>query len=365
MEENRLTPIVFDRYARQWREADRKEKNCLTASPESRPGSRRSGKWSLKQKSAGLIRRHINRHQLGDEIEGVFFPEIIDAARIDACLNDEQTMGMKKVALFHDAFPVIRPDLCPAKTVAHFPRYLDCLAKMDHVICVSASSEKDLLQYWENSGLKHPETSVVPLGLPMKKFGHKRTIEQSGKPLLNVLCIGTLEARKNHLSLLQACESLWAEGCQFELTLAGMLNKETGDSAAKEIQRLKSLGRNISWEGAVSDNRLQALYQEADIFVYPSIYEGFGIPVLEAASYGLPILTTHHGALKEVASEGGCVICDGSSSMLSSELRNLLGDKALRESLSRQANEREIRSMKDVTKDIQDFLAGFRLQPNS
>lgn len=353
-------PIVFDRYARQWRQVDREEQSHLEACPDSPPGSGRSGKWSLKQKSAGLLRRHFKRHRLENNIEGIFFPEIIDAGRIDASLNDQHMRGMKKVALFHDAFPVIRPDWCPAKTVDHFPRYLDWLAKLDHVMCVSASSERDLLQYWENSGLKHPETSVVPLGLPMSRFGTGRDVQSPNSPL-KVLSVGTLEARKNHLALLQACESLWAEGIQYELILAGMLNKETGSSAAKEVQRLKNMGRPVSWEGAVSDNRLQELYQEADIFAYPSIYEGFGIPVLEAVSYGIPVLTTHHGALEEVTRGGGCVICDGSPSMLGNELRNLLVDTALRETLSHQSSQRKIRSMKDVAQDILNFLDAFEL----
>jgi glycosyltransferase involved in cell wall biosynthesis len=302
------------------------------------------------------MNRWLSKKEVLGDIHGVFFPEIIDNRRIDSVSKDPLLRSLPKAALFHDAIAVKFPDWCPVKTVQHFPGYLECLAQMDQVICISSASEDDLLQYWEKAGIQAARTSVVPLGLPnIPQSVSNREPRQANSPL-RVLSVGTFEARKNHLALLQACESLWVEGIDFELVLVGMLNRETGTPAANEVKRLRSKGRPVTWEGALSDGGLHARYSEADIFAYPSLYEGFGIPVLEAASYGLPVLTTFHGALAEVSRGGGCVTCDGTPAGIAESLRDLITDDSLRDKLSAESKTRSVRTMKNVFEDIRNSL---------
>jgi len=86
--------------------------------------------------------------------------------------------------------------------------------------------------------------------------------------------------------------------------------------------------------GRVSDERLIALYQGADLFVFPSLYEGFGLPVVEAMSCGVPVITSNRGALAEVAADAALLVDPEDPQALSAAMRRVLADSGLRAELS-------------------------------
>jgi glycosyltransferase involved in cell wall biosynthesis len=365
-QDGRLRPLVHDRYAGQWRDPDREETNCLRDAGDEVPPGRRSSRWSWRQQLRGRLARFVSRRKNPDGVTGLFCPEIIDSARISSLLEDTWTGSLTKVALFHDAIAVTHPEWCPARTVEHFPNYLVALSRFDHVICISESSRQDLLQFWQSKGITPAPNSVVSLGLAGKPAVESPERESPGpgkEPV--ILMVGTLEARKNHLALLQACGELWAQGLRFELKLAGMLNRETGTKAAQLVESLRKEGRPVQWLGPVSDDELASLYKSADIFTYPSLYEGFGLPVLEALAHGLPVLTTNGGALGELSGGGGCRTCDGSVEGIRMELRALVEDPDLRSRLALEARQRQIRSMRQCAEEIGSLLQELGDRPRS
>ncbi|MEX0330284.1 MAG: glycosyltransferase family 4 protein [Puniceicoccaceae bacterium] len=360
-------PVVYDRFASQWRSLDRIERTNLEPSPTAEPPAKRSSRWSTLQKTRGYLRRLTRRQTEIQTVQGLFCPEIFDPSRETVLFNHGTFPGKPRLAYFYDAIALKHPQWTPSKTVDRFPGYLRKLAEFDHVTCISEASRADLLTFWDKEGIVGKAlTSVTPLGLRSQlSTGHSsaRTGILPANPV--VLMIGTLEARKNHLGLLEACEELWASGTSFKLRLAGMLNKETGTPAVDRIRELSKKGRPVKWEGAVSNQRLLELYEETDIFAYPSFHEGFGMPVLEALSHGLPVITTRGGALEELAEGGGCLISDGSPSGIRSNLESLLKDAEQYSRLSGEAARRPVRTMRHVAEDLSELFQELTLNPSS
>ena len=359
-------PVVFDRYAAAWRLLDAEEASTLEPSPGAKPPMKRSSTWSLTQNVRGRWARLSHRNLTPPRIEGLFCPEIFDPRRDEAIFSNNLPDTITRVAYFYDAIATKFPQWTPTATVDRFPAYMASLAKFSHVACISRSSEQDLLAYWAKSGIMPlAKTSVIALGLreAIKPDRTQSSVKEGGPPI--ILMVASLEGRKNHLALLEACEALWESGMSFELRLAGMLNRETGTPAADLINQLSSKGRSINWEGAVSNARLTKLYTEADIFAYPSLYEGFGLPVLEALSHGLPVLTTDCGALGELASGGGCQTCDGSVKGIRSGLESLIQNQVWRESLAEEARKRPIRTMEDAAREVAALFQELNGKPSS
>ena len=120
---------------------------------------------------------------------------------------------------------------------------------------------------------------------------------------LKILCVGSIEGRKNHLALLQACEILWQKGLDFELHLIGLAQHQTAHKALALIAELKAKARPLNYAGAASDAAKEEAYQACTFSVYPSIAEGYGLPVAESVARGKPCVCLTSGALGEVAFE--------------------------------------------------------------
>src|SRR5690606_15169411 len=131
-----------------------------------------------------------------------------------------------RVALFHDAIALQLPELTPAKTVARFPAYLTELLAFDGIAAVSEDSRATLLAYWDWLGVREiPRVAAIGLGLDRARTaaGDGDLARRTDAPTPpTVLSVGSLEGRKNHLALLEACEQLWSRGSRFSLHLIGL-----------------------------------------------------------------------------------------------------------------------------------------------
>jgi glycosyltransferase involved in cell wall biosynthesis len=210
-----------------------------------------------------------------------------------------------KVAVFHDAIALQFPEYSPRATVARFPGYLRQLLAFDGIAANSAASRDVLTGYWRWLGVSDtPPVEVVPLGLDPAPASPP---SEAKDEIPTVLCVGSIEGRKNHVALLEACEALWSRGLKFRLRLLGLANSETGATALRQIESLKAAGRPVSYDGPVGDKELDAAYRQCAFSIYPSLAEGFGLPVAESLSRGKPCICSSQGALGEIARGGGCV----------------------------------------------------------
>lgn len=352
---NGTEPVVFDRFANRWRGLDSDETATLGTNLTISPSRRRGASWSFAQKFRGWRNRaNSDPSILPKGFGGILIPEIPDASRD----NPICSLTCHKVGFFHDAVPLLRPDWTPASVVRRFPRYIQTLASLDLVLCISKQSEEDLRDVIKKARLKCPELAVLRLGMPRKLLEAAR----SSKPPLQsskcpkILSVGSIEARKNHLAMLDAAQSLWESGLDFELHLVGMLSRQTGMPAKHRIFQLQGKGYPLKWQPDASQEDVIEAYRSADLFLYPSLYEGFGIPILEAKGFGLPIICSTGGALGEHFSEGGCLQTGTSSSQIAATVRSLLENREARKVMGNFNRSQTVRSMTDVASELHELL---------
>ena len=249
-----------------------------------------------------------------------------------------------RVGIFHDAIPLRLGK--PSRINAYFcARGVRALAHFDHVICISHEAESDLHFFWKKFGKKPVPTHVVPWPVP---FSFKRPECRSNFKAREVLCVARLGPHKNHLRLLDACEALWAGGIEFKLRLIGCKDLPDLNSVRRILRRIEALqaaGRDVLWSAHVSEDALHAAYQSSSFTVFPSLLEGFGLPIIESLWHGRPVVCGANGALGEAAAGGGCESGDmNEPRSLVSALRRLLTDQTRYEQLYLEARKRQYRS---------------------
>ncbi len=147
-----------------------------------------------------------------------------------------------------------------------------------------------------------------------------------------VFSVGTLEPRKNHRRLIEAFEALPESLHDVELAFAG--GRGWKDAAVREALSGSSASNRINVLGFVPAGDLQALYAGATVFAFPSLYEGFGLPILEAMATGTPVLTSNVSSMPEVAGDAAILVDPTSPESIRSGLERLLTDAELRAQLS-------------------------------
>jgi glycosyltransferase involved in cell wall biosynthesis len=285
-------------------------------------------------------------------------PELFSAkvgARLPELL---QAVSGPRVAIFHDAIPLKFPELTAAGNVARFPLYLRELLLFDGVAAVSEDSAASLRDYWRWLGVDQaPPVHAIPLGLDRPILPAVGASPSHASPVPRLLSVGTIEGRKNHLALLDACEALWRQGLVFELELIGLARPDTAAPALEKMAALRASGRPLIFHGSVSEASLHKAYARASFTVYPSLIEGFGLPVLESLQHGKPCVCSARGALGESARGGGCLALDSvDASRLAEAIRRLLSDAVELAELSAVARRRKFRTWSEYAGELTGWM---------
>ena len=178
----------------------------------------------------------------------------------------------------------------------------------DKLICVSEATKRDLMNevYFDAEKI-----SVIYEGVEKNEQMYKRTKAQYGlKSKKYILFVGSVQPRKNLVALVEAFSQLRlqlrGDTSQIKLVIAGGIGW-----MAEEILRAPGrcgIQERVVFTGRVTEEDLRELYLGALVYVQPSITEGFGLPVLEAMAYGVPVITSDGGALSEVVGQAGVVV---------------------------------------------------------
>jgi len=180
------------------------------------------------------------------------------------------------------------------------------------------------MQIVELLGFDRRRIRVIPHGV------HLPNLSETRQRTKTILFVGALQIRKNVARLVEAFESLPHD---WKLVLAGAPSGYGAEGIQTRIQASRARDR-IVMAGYVSREELHRLYAEAAIFAFPSLDEGFGIPVLEAMAYGVPVLTSNGSALMEVAAGAAITVDPRRTDEIAEGLRQLASDDALREALA-------------------------------
>lgn len=259
----------------------------------------------------------------------------IDLIHITNPYGTFRRTGYRNVITVHDITPVLFPETQNRMHVLHHKLLLPSILKRaDAVITDSYNSKQDIIRYY---GIAEEKIKVIHLGVDeaYRPVSEKsKFIDTIGGPY--ILNVGTLEPRKNLITLLRAFKLAKAEGIPHKLVVAGL--KGWGDTKIKrEINGVES---DIILAGYLPQGELPGLYSFADLFVYPSIYEGFGLPPLEAMACGTPVITSNVSSLPEVVGDAAVTVEPRDEKKLSEMILKVLDDRELIESLKSKGLER-------------------------
>jgi glycosyltransferase involved in cell wall biosynthesis len=215
--------------------------------------------------------------------------------------------------------------------------------RADKLIAVSQSTKDDLLEYFPS--LSEDKIKVIHHGFDSEFFGTRIAQDEIQKVLANyqllntnyILYVGALQPRKNLVRLIEAFDIAKQSMFEMKLVLAG-----ERAWMAEEIFRAREKSpykEDIIMTGQVSFEELRVLYQGARLFVFPSLYEGFGLPILEAFASQVPVLTTSNSSLLEVAGKAALYANALSVIDIAEKLERLWSDETLRTELVRRGDE--------------------------
>ena len=213
----------------------------------------------------------------------------------------------------YDLLPIRQPAMFVDGAAPWFARWVSSVASVaDGLVCISRAVADDLLDWLDESPAPHPATLQVGyfhLGADLDasaalapapaSAAEEGVLAQVGaRPTL--LMVGTLEPRKMHQQVLAACELLWQAGVDVNLAIAGKRGWMV-DALAAQLEQHAERGRRLFWLEGASDAALEGLYQGSAALVAASSGEGFGLPLIEAAQRGLPVIARDLPVFREVA----------------------------------------------------------------
>lgn len=229
--------------------------------------------------------------------------------------------GVHCRAFVHDILPVREPECFPPGADRHFRRWLDSVARLDGAVCflqTVADGLRDWMKASHGSGGLAFQIDCIPAGADIAASAPSRGLPHDAEALLarigaepSVLMVGTLEPRKRYMQALLAFTQLWRQGMRLNLVIVGRpgwqdLPIEQQRDIPELLDALRThpeLGRRLIWLDGVSDEYLERVYSAAAGLLAASQGEGFGLPLIEAARSGLPLLIRDIPVFREVAGE--------------------------------------------------------------
>ena len=237
------------------------------------------------------------------------------------------SIAKKRVITIHDLTYKRFPELLQKETLENLERQMAReITLADAIICVSESTRQDLLEYYPvdphraitiHSGLGTPAAEEAVEGLPARY----------------ILFVSTIEPRKDLGTLLDAYSRL-RSSYDGSLVVVG----KVGWKAESIVSRLRAPG--VVHLDYLPAAKLATVYRNAEVFVFPSIYEGFGFPLLEAMARGVPSIAARSSSLPEIGGDAALFFPPGDAEALETQLRRVLGDEVLRRELAERGRAR-------------------------
>lgn len=272
--------------------------------------------------------------------EQTALPILARQHRLDLLHSPHYTMPLAKpcraVVTFHDLTFFLYPEMHLLYKRIFFRTMMPLAARRaDALIAISHSTRADLTRIL---GIAPSKVETIPYGIAphFQPVTDWRALDafcaryHLSRPF--VLYVGNLEPRKNLPTLVRAFAPLVRAGLPHTLVMAGSRGWKDAPIFAT-IQEL-GLTSRVHFPGYIPQSELPMLYSAADLFVYPSFYEGFGLPVLEAMACGVPVITSNISSMPEVAGDAAVLVDPAAVDALANAMHHLLTDSVLRATLA-------------------------------
>ena len=280
----------------------------------------------------------------------VLLPEVPGLAQCGRLAGLAEHSGNRVALLGYDCIPVLGAEFVPDLLPTLFARYLGVVKHADRVATISASAAEEfggIGRALAAQGLAGPHVQAVPLATEVPDAAPGEP--PAGDPV--VLVVGSHEPRKNHLAVLHAAELLWRDGVRFRLRLLGGRGFDT-EPFEQRLAALVAAGRPVEVVRSPSDAQVWDAFRAARFSVFPSLYEGYGLPVVESLAFGTPVVLTGYGSTAELDGQGGTVAVDPrDDAALTAALRRLLTDDEAVAALRAEALARPVRTWEEYARE--------------
>jgi glycosyltransferase involved in cell wall biosynthesis len=316
-------------------------------------------------------RCHSAATRFGDLIDGdtapwLLYPEIPSHLadgneKFSRIVSQCREYGVRVAAIFYDLIPV-REAAYAAGRSSH-QKYMAELARCDLIIPISRFAGEDLLAYYEHDAglagveLEHVRTRVHPVSLGEMRRGEPwasrtPTASAAAENPIRLVMVGTVEPRKQQTRLLRVLNdgrSRFPVLQNVRVDVYGSLHPDSADALWAEVKR----NSHMRFHHYAPESVIEAAYANASFTAFPSLNEGYGLPIVESLRRGVPCLTADFGAMAEVADGGGCLTVDvRDDAAIVDGLVRLAGDAGLRRRLRDEIDQRPRRSWVNYASDI-------------
>lgn len=261
-------------------------------------------------------------------------PRLMDQDKVDLFWEPAHKVpfliknNIPTVLTIHDLVCKICPQMMPFKRRVIENIYVPhSIKKAAHITTVSESTRNDLITYFnipkEKVSVVHSATHII-----------KENTKKNDLPRNYILFVGTLEPRKNLCRLLEAYSRLEDNiKSDYPLLIAG--GQGWGDVDLNKLIAQLNISKNVQLLGYVDDKTIESLYEHCSFLAFPSLYEGFGLPIIEAAKYGKMVLTSNTSSMPEIASDYGIYVDPISVDSIFKGLTHIIHSRTQKEPLTK------------------------------
>lgn len=248
----------------------------------------------------------------------------------------------KIIITVHDITPLLFPSMLPLKAQMYWNLIKFNIKKADKIIAVSNTTKTDLIN---KLNIEKNKITVIYHGTSEKFKSMSAIKKEKNKHLskfglnfpddsLIIIAVSTIHPRKNYINLIKAFDVVKNKlDMPIHLLIVGKVDDKNYSLSVNRLISANNLSSNVHLLGYVHDDELPVLYNLADLFVYPSLYEGFGLPILEAQACGCPVITSDISSMPEVAGEGAILVDPYSVEEIACAIYKISSDKKLRDNL--------------------------------
>lgn len=271
----------------------------------------------------------------------VFPGPVAEAARLGLYARWRE-QGVRIHFLVHDILPVLRPEFFPPGADQEFGRWLRAVgSEADVLVCISAAVADETRAWLQSQDLGRPlpEFKVLHHGADISASQPSTGLAPDADKVLadiasapSFLMVGTVEPRKGHAQALDAFEQLWAQGEDVRLVIVGHegwkglpdASRRTIPALVKRLRGHPELGKRLHWLQGISDEYLDRVYAAGACLLFASEGEGFGLPLIEAARHGVPLLARDLPVFREVAGSHAHYFSGASGAELAASVQDWL-----------------------------------------
>ncbi len=258
------------------------------------------------------------------------FPKI-NKDKIIHCTNQNLVIPLlwkkrKCIVTVHDLIPLTKVEQNNTSKKFLFLFIKKALRKATHIIADSHHTKKDIIKF---IGYPEEKITVIPLGIDPNEFFDKKIKREKN----TILYVGSEHKRKNIELIIKAIALLAKEMPDFRFVKVGKAQDKVMREKLKNLVTELNIEKNVIWKDYVEN--LADEYNKATVFVFPSLYEGFGFPVLEAMACGCPVICSNKTSLPELAGDAALYINGEDEKELANAIKNVLKNKTLQENLQK------------------------------